>query len=53
MAHLVSACSTGNLGLIPGLGRPPGESVAAHSGILAWRSPWTEDPGGVARVKHH
>ena len=21
--------------------------MAAHSGILAWRIPWTEDPGGL------
>ena len=23
------------------------KEVAAHSGILAWRIPWTEDPGGL------
>ena len=30
------------------LGRedPPQEGMATHSGILAWRIPWTEDPGG-------
>ena len=21
--------------------------MATHSGILAWRSPWTEEPGGL------
>ena len=21
--------------------------MAAHSSIVAWRSPWTEDPGGL------
>ena len=21
--------------------------MAAHSSILAWRSPWTEEPGGL------
>ena len=21
--------------------------MAAHSGILAWRTPWTEEPGGL------
>ena len=31
--------------------------MAAHSGILAWRIPWTEEPGGVwsmgsQRVRH-
>ena len=24
---------------------PLEESVAIHSGILAWRIPWTEEPG--------
>ena len=23
------------------------EEVATHSSILAWRIPWTEDPGGL------
>ena len=23
------------------------ESMAAHSSILAWRNPWTEEPGGL------
>ena len=26
---------------------PPEEGVAAHSSILAWRIPWTEEPGGL------
>ena len=33
--------------LIPGLGGSPGEEVATHSSILAWRIPWTEEPGGL------
>ena len=28
------------------------ESMAIHSGILAWRNPWTEEPGGLHRVGH-
>ena len=40
-----SACNAGNLGSIPGLGRSPGEGKATHSSILAWRIPWTEEPG--------
>ena len=36
-----SACSVGDLGSTPGLGRSPGEGKAAHSSILAWRIPWT------------
>ena len=23
----------------------PGEGVATHSSVLAWRIPWTEEPG--------
>ena len=32
-----SGCNTGDLGLIPGLGRSPGGGFATHSSILAWR----------------
>ena len=73
----------GDLGLIPGLGRSPGEGkgyplqyyglensmdysprghkelekeMATHSGILAQKIPWTEEPGGLhmglQRVRH-
>ena len=36
---------------------PLGEGTATHSNILAWRSPWTEEPGGLQaagmqRVRH-
>ena len=40
-----SARNVGDLGLIPGLGRSPGEAMAKHSSILAWRIPQTEEPG--------
>ena len=36
-----------DLGSISGLGRPPEEGMATHPSILAWRIPWTEEPGGV------
>ena len=36
-----SACDAGDLGLIPQLGRYPGERKGYHSSILAWKSPWT------------
>ena len=45
-----SACNvgdTGAMGLIPGSGRSPEEGMATHSSILAWRIPWTEEPGGL------
>ena len=37
---------------------PLEESKATHSGILAWRIPWTEEPGklqsmGSHRVRHN
>ena len=79
----MSACNAGNMGLIPGLGRSPGErkgyplqysgleksmdyivldffaekAMAPHSRALAWKIPWTEEPGrlqslGSLRVGH-
>ena len=36
-----------NVGSIPGLGRSPEEGTATHSSILAWRIPWTEEPGSL------
>ena len=30
-----------------GWGDPREEGMATHSGILAWRIPWTEEPGGL------
>ena len=35
----------GDSSLIPGLGRSPEKETAAHSSTLAWRIPWTEEPG--------
>ena len=34
------------------LGRedPLEEGMAAHSSILAWRIPWTEEPGGILSI---
>ena len=36
---------------------PLGEGMATHSSVLAWRIPWTEEPGrlqamGLQRVRH-
>ena len=50
LAGKESACGVGDLRLIPGLGRSPGEGMATHSCILAWRIPWTEEPGGLHTV---
>ena len=47
----------GNVGLSPRLGRSLEKEMATHSSILAWRIPWTEEPGGLQsmgsqRVRH-
>ena len=39
--------------LISGSGRSPGEEMATHSSILAWRIPWTEEPGGLQSIRSH
>ena len=44
-------------GFDPGLGRSPEEEMATHSSILAWKIPWTDEPGGLQskgsqRLKH-
>ena len=41
------AASAGDAGSIPGSGRSPGGGNAPHSNILAWKIPWTEEPGGL------
>ena len=40
-----------------GWGDPLEEGMATHSSILAWRIPWTEEPGGLRfiglqRIEH-
>ena len=42
-----STCDAGDPGLIPGQKDPLEEEMATHSSILAWRIPWTEEPGGL------
>ena len=49
-----SACNArdpGNTGSIPGLGRSPGEGMETHSSILAWKMPWTEEPGRLQSIE--
>ena len=38
---------------IPSLGQedPLEKEVATHSGILAWKIPWAEEPGGLQSKK--
>ena len=33
--------------MIPGSGSPLEEEMATHCSILAWKIPWTEEPGGL------
>ena len=47
-----SICNSGDVGSIPGLGRSPGvgngtpsKAMAPHSSTLAWKIPWTKEPG--------
>ena len=52
-----SACGAGDLGSIPRLRRPLEKEMATHSSTLAWKIPWTEEPGrlqslGSQRVGH-
>ena len=45
-----SACNAGDVrdaGSIPELEEPLEEGVATQFSILAWRRPWTEEPGGL------
>ena len=44
-----SACSLGDLGSIPGLGRSPGggNGNPLQWNFLAWKIPWMEEPGGL------
>ena len=54
----VNAGDTRDAGLILGWEDPLEEGMATHSSILAWRIPWTEEPGGLQpigsqRAGHH
>ena len=51
------ACKAGAAGSIPDQEDPLEEGMATHSSILAWRIPWTEEPGGLQstglpRIRH-
>ena len=52
-----SVCNAGDPGSIPGSGRCLEKEMATHSSTLAWKIPWTEEPGrlqpmGSQRVGH-
>ena len=42
------SCNAGDTGLIRGSGRSLlKKGMATHSSIFTWRTPWTEEPGGL------
>ena len=50
--------SAGDVGLILGWEDPLEKEMATHSSTLAWKIPWTEEPGGpqfmgLQRVGHN
>ena len=60
MAQLVKNLSAVQEARIQSLGKedPLEEGLATHASILAWRIPWTEEPGvllsmGLQRVEHN
>ena len=44
---LANAGDTGDPGSIPCQEDPLEKEMATHSSILAWKIPWTEEPGGL------
>ena len=52
-----NARDTEDVGSIPSQEDPLEKEIATHSSILAWKTPWTEEPGGLQsmgsqRVRH-
>ena len=53
-----SVYNAGDQGSIPGSGRSMAKEMAIHSSTIAWKIPWTEEPGrlqsmGLQRVGHN
>ena len=46
----VSAYNVGDPASMPESGRSPAEGMKTHSSILAWKIPWTEEPGRLHTV---
>ena len=47
---LANAGDAGNTGSIPGLGRSPGGGNGSSPSILAWKIPWSTEPGRWATI---
>ena len=60
LSHSVLLCEDtivwgfpGDSGSIPGSGSSPGGGMAPHCSALAWRIPWTEEPGRLQSLGSH
>ena len=47
----VNAGDKRDMGSVSVSGRPLEEGMATHSSILAWRIPWTGEPGGLESIR--
>ena len=47
LSHKKSACSAGDIGSIPGLGRSPGKGNGNPLQSFCLEIPWTEKPNGL------
>ena len=45
-----SACNIGDPGSVPDWEDPLEKGMATHCIILAWATPWTEEPGGLQSI---
>ena len=45
------SANAGDVGSIPGQEDPLDKEMATHSSILAWKTPWTEEPGGLQSME--
>ena len=45
-----SLANAGDVGSIPALGHSLEEEMATPSSILVWKTPWTEQPGGLQPI---
>ena len=48
-----SACNAEDLGSFQVQEDPLEKEMATHSGMLAWKIPWTEEPGGLQSIGLH
>jgi len=48
----VSACNAGDLGQSLGGEDPLEKEMATHFSTLAWKIPWTKEPGRLLLVVH-